>query len=350
MAGLDDVGSVTIIFPLRTTTPLNISISYRVWSGEDYQAWVSPDNVSVATIDNITGTLIATFNIIDPNIAEDNYYQFGFTILNFNVSNEAMTYTMYPNIGSTHMIGYGLENYTISHFSVHIEIAESADTLVEDTETSMRWDLLLIGILMMIVGIILTATVIGATVGLPLTVAGIAIGSAFFAYGFHLTYAGLTGDTTFVDALHAGTARVYNWALNGIEWLGGELLKALVWVYETLLWLGDVLMQYGAIIMAAIYQVIWLIAFLVVIWIWSRFLNIMKYVTLGEPEKALKTISQTASDVTQSKKVKRGIKTAIKLRTGIGNIRKERRERKQRWYNKEMKKGEDTGDEKYRFS
>ena len=151
-----NTGSVTLIFPIRTTMPLNISISFRVWSGSNFQNWVSPADPNVGVLRNVTGTIIVSLNITDPNASAPNVYQFAFTILNFDVDGEAMTYTMYPEVGSLHMIGYGApyENYTVNHFAVHIELVNEKSASASGT-TNFTPDNteLLLGIGEMILGL-----------------------------------------------------------------------------------------------------------------------------------------------------------------------------------------------------
>jgi len=55
----------------------------------------------------------------------------------------------------------------------------------------------------------------------------------------------------------------------------------------------------AGVIFEAVAEIIWLIAFLAVIWIWSRFLEIMGHITRGNPEAAGRTIERTGKSVTR---------------------------------------------------
>jgi hypothetical protein len=328
---IDDTGSATFIFPIRTTMPLNVSISYRVWSGSSYQSWISPVDSNTAVIRDATGTLIFTINISDPDPTEPNEYQLSFTLLNFNESNNAMTYTMYPEVGSTHSIQYGVgdNNATIKHFATHIEIAneQTAAASEETADSTIDLPKFLLGIGLIVAGVVLSALIISAPVGVPLIVSGIGVvavgaltlvGSSFVfeSVGF--------GEGTLIDFLSDGAIRGVSGIISGVESIAGAAWELLLNAWEIIKDLGNAVIYWAGIIFEAVAEIIWLIAFLAVIWIWSRFLDIMKYITMGEPEKALTSIGTTATKATSGvKRVTRPVKkTATKT---------------SRWYTKRRK-------------
>jgi len=335
---VDDVGSATFIFPIRTTTPLNVSVSYRVWSGGDYQSWISPADPTTAVIRNATGTLIFTINISDPNASAPNMYQLSFTILNFDVDGEAMTYTMYPSNGDTHTIRYGTGDYnsTINHFATHIEITgeKTADVAIGTSENTVDLVKLLVGIGLIIGGLILSSTIISAPVGVPL----IAIGAGVIGVGV-MTLVGTSfvleslsiGDETLLNFISDGLVRGVSGIVNGVVSIAGGGIEMLLNAWEILKDLGSAVVYWSGIVFEALAEIIWLFIFLGAIWIWSKFLDIMGYITRGNPEGALKSAGRTATNIrTTTRKYTPKKSTRRKVTKGI----KSAGSKTKRWYNK----------------
>ena len=331
---IDDVGSATFIFPMRTTKALHVVVSVRVWSGGDVTGWqsIGPLNENDANINNVTGTIIFSTNITDPNASAPNEYQLFFTFRNLDEDN-AVLYSMYPSVGSAHtrQKWNGETEETVYHFATHQEIAsESASSLATGTDTASTPDLttLLIGVGLVIAGVILTAFVITSTLGVPLIIAGVAAGATITFIGSQAIIAGLEGEsiTEFASDLAGGLIRASRGIIEGVSSVAGGLYQFAVQGWEFLKDLGSAAMYWGGLILDAVAEVIWLIAFLVVIWIWSRFLDVMKQITLGNPEGALKSIATSTTAATRAtKRVARPVKRTAK-KTGTAA------KKTKRWY------------------
>lgn len=328
---VDDTGSATFIFPMRMTTPVNISISFRVWSGSSFQNWVSPADPDVQIIRNATGTLIFSLNIPDPDTDNPNYYQFSFTILGgFNSDGtDAVMYTMFPSTGSTHLVDDGFDNYEIKHFATHIEVAnETTSTLGTETNQQTPDTVeFLIGLGLIIGGLILSVLVVTAPVSIPLMGAGASVAVLSFAVGTGLVAHSYTGEGIlhFGDWLKDGIIRAGKGIVEGITTLAGGLWELILQIPEAVKWLGDAVMHWGGLILEAVSEIIWLLAFFGVIWIWSRFLEIMGYITQGNPEMAGKTARQTGSSI---------IKTTRKITRPLTKSKKSKtkKTKNSRWY------------------
>lgn len=315
---INNVGSATFIFPIRTTMPLNISISYRVWSGSDFQNWLSPADPDTGVIRNATGTLVFDINISDPNATAPNIYQFAFTILNFNVSNHAMTYTMYYEAGTTHLIDYGVgsDNCSINHFATHIEVSnEEAGALPAEQSHTPDTLEILFGIGELFIGFLVT--LICPPIHFVLWAYGMPSGLDLVFDGINHVVHGWTGAT--IDSsniFREGLMRAYQAIVEGVDAIAGAAAALGAWIYERLLEAMPVVIG----ILTAIYEFAWFFAFLIIVWMWARFLTIMKYIAQGNIEKAVTTTASTPSRVVNlvpggkaakryvTKKVKRGTK------------------------------------------
>jgi len=312
---INDVKSATFIFPLRTTQAVHVAISVRCWSGGSASSWsaIGPLNANDANINNVTGTIIFSTNITDPDPTEPNEYQLFFTFRNLN-ENNAVLYTMYPSTGSTHTVqkwnGISTEE-TVKHFATHVEVAsESGSALpgAADTSNTPDYTTLLLGIGMVVAGVILTAFVVTSSVGVPLIIAGVATGATITFIGSQAIIAGLEGEsiTEFATNLGDGIIRASLGVIEGISSVAGGLYQFALQGWEFLKDLGNAVVYWSGLVFEAIAEIVWLIAFLAVIWIWSRFLDIMRHITMGQPEKALSSIGTTAT------KSSRGVKRVTK--------------------------------------
>lgn len=340
---IDETKSATFIMPFRMTKKIHMAVAVRVWSGGDVSGWQTPGTMDAnnAHIANVTGTVIFSMNISDPNASAPNEYQLFFTFRNLDEDN-AVLYTMYPSAGGIHTVqkwnGVPTEEEA-RHFATHTELAgESGSNLATGSDTSNTPDYatLLLGIGLVVAGIILTAFVVTAGVGVPLIVAGVATGATIAFIGGKAIIAGLEGDsiTEFANNLANGIIRAGKGVIEGVASVAGGLYQFAVQGWEFLKDLGSAAMYWGGLILDAVAEVIWLIAFLVVIWIWSRFLDIMKQITLGNPEGALRSIATTATAGTRAtKRVTRPIKRTAK-KTGTAA------KKTKRWY--DSRKGGDN--------
>jgi hypothetical protein len=307
---VNDTGSLTVILPLRTTRPLNITVDYRINSGGARTAWLF--DADSHDIINACGTLIYSFNVTDNNVTEPNYYQIRFNFTNLdedyngvNKSNQAVTFYMYPSAGSG--IDSATDPYSVilienatsgdieaNHFFAHIEIA--SEIAGDEGEGSEGADALtmLVGFAILIIGIILIASVIGAVIGIPILFSGITIatgtclaaGVGAAAIGTALIWAGSAGYSLSQvwQGFAEGTVRVFQAVIKGIQIVGGIALGIAKMAFEVVtraLWLT---LRAFAEIVEAINEIIWFIAFVVVLLLWSWFLTLMKYILRGDIE------------------------------------------------------------------
>ena len=117
---------------------------------------------------------------------------------------------------------------------------------------------------------------------------------------------------SFLDWANSGLARVGSGLMTGIEQIAGGALGIVVEIFKAIAYLGEALSYWGGLILEAIVEIIWFIAFLVVVIFWAKFLEIMKWVTLGQPERALATGTQGARSIIRvgSKATKTATKAA----------------------------------------
>jgi hypothetical protein len=348
--GMNNVKSVRVIIPFRTTALLDdVRIDLHVMSGGSEIKSDPPND-----IDAVGGTVIFDFNIDDPDPGEINYYQLE---IRFDpqggegtaTDSDTIYINLYPSDGDGVVIGnYGLFDGKDLFFcsqALQFDIIESGDALEEadyGTTTEVNWvavGLILIGAVLMIVApyigySVMTAGVISST---TLSIAaGIIAGGTTFTVGAYLASQGFRiGEggnfQSFFEWTGSGIARISTGIMDGINVLVGGLINAIVEVAKALVYIGEQIVYYTSIIVEAVAELIWLLAFLVVIWIWSKFLGIMKQITLGNPEGALTAIAQPiarAATVTR-KGVKIGIKTSRKAAAGA--------KRTKRWYDSKRK-------------
>ena len=301
---INSVGSAMIIFPLRTTRPLNITISFKVYSGSSSTGWqfdYGNENVT-----NICGTLIYAFNVTDPNATEPNLYKFRLNFTNLDedyngadTSEQAMTFYMFPVYGNAIMITNSSSGKVeVNHFASHIEISNEKAPAATSKPKSPDFWLGLVGFAVIIIGIILVASVIGAAIGVPLLLAGGVIGTgtalagvagaASVLLGTTLMWAGASGYTleTLWEGIAAGAVRIINTVSKGIQVINSAQWDALLWVISQLIALGNALMFYGAAVINIIWEVMWFAAFIYILYCWNWFLVLMKHISRGDIESA----------------------------------------------------------------
>ena len=318
----DDVNQATIIFPLRTTDPLNISITYYIWSGSNLAIGVDSIQITEAT-----GCLVFTFNFTDPDNSEPNMYQFDLHIRNFDEV-EAMTYIQYPSIGEVNCVNWFTDdtfsdnklNHTdINHFAALFEIGNENSVgggATEETKHTVDAASFLIGVALIVVGLILVATVVAAGVGIPIMAAGITLGGLSLAAGGYFVMEALEGHSPsqIISSIEDGVIRAGEALWGGLKWVGNAAWNVVTKVWEVVKYLGSAVLHWGGIIFEAIVQIIYLIAFLAVVWIWAKFLKIMTGVVTGDIDGALASTTQVIRKGTGVvKKVYRPAKKAGKL-------------------------------------
>jgi hypothetical protein len=298
-SGVNNTGSLRIVFPLRTTRPLNITIEFRIRCGTTTYAWGS--DPACTDVTDVTGTLIYDFNITDPDPTKPNAYQFRFYFTNLwedyngnNASLQAMTFYIYPGGIISYRNASG--TFEVNAFSAHVEIAQESTAKTKSKSAGPNIATMLLGIAIIIVGVLLITTVIGAVWGVPLAFSGLTIATAVavaggvgtVAVGAYFTLKGYQGYT--IQQVFKGIAdeavRIVNDIVAGVQHLAGAIWDGLMWVVTKILELGQAMLYWGGVILDALAQIVYFLAFVLVIYMWNWFLVLMKHISRGDIEQA----------------------------------------------------------------
>jgi hypothetical protein len=198
------------------------------------------------------------------------------------------------------------------HFAVHVELEEGI--IVEPfQDRAIRYDTILLGIGEIALGIILFA--IGLFVAPFGGVALMIVGEGLIAFGAYTCYQGYIGIDpgssilpTVLNGLISGAIQLAKTIYSGIAWVAENLWNAIVWVAEQLQNLGAGLMTFFEMLVDFAY----FIAFMLVVWVWAKFLKIMDGIVSGDIDKALSTVSTVYSKGT--KQLQKGAKTVLKFK------------------------------------
>ena len=315
----NDVDAVTIIIPMRTSMPQNVTIYFECKSG-------ATENDVTKNYYGATGTIVVTFNITDGDAGEINWYYMQITFGSMRKhEGEFLTYYQNPSIKSNEAEHHTLTNYegqgsvhSVRHFAMHIEVIEHTSRAVYgDGDNSPDEDMFLLGTGIFALGLFLTSTVILAEVGIPLMVAGTIVGSLAMLYGGMMTIYSFSGDGTisgFHDWFGSQLPRAGQELIEGITTLWGGLQDVFVRVVEAIVNVGEILFEHGADILSAFVDIIYLLTFFAVIWVTQRFLAILTALADNKPEDAFKQvikleggIKQVTGRVLQPRKYVRGL-------------------------------------------
>jgi hypothetical protein len=318
-SSIDDSDGARVIFPLRTTRPLNITVKYRVNSGGLLGGW----QTTTEPIVNLTGTLIYDFNVTDTNASAPNLYQFQFIITNLDenyssdgvdndgdtlideADEQAMTFYIYPVTGNFIYIENTTGIIEANHFVTHVELAmESEDPVGAEAGTGPDLLTMLIGFLIIVIGVILIISVIGASIGVPLLFSGVAIGTAStimsavgigaIALGSALVIAGAGGVSLnqIWNGLADGTIRIINGIISGIEYIAGAIWNGILFTVTKIIELGQAIGYWAGVILDALAQIVYFLAFIIIIYMWNWFLVLMKHIARGDIEQAFAKIKK----------------------------------------------------------
>ena len=357
---INDVESVRVIIPLRMTAVLDdIEIDLYVMSGG------SRTKVDPSKIDEISGSIVCDFNLNasngeDPDTGEINYYQLKLEVdarlgESTATDDDYIFYSVYPSDGDAVIIenfGEVDRDLYLSNFAFHYEVIESdtplggVSNVVETTD--LWWTGVLLVSLCTVLMFVSPALSFAVMMGGVITAVSVSItsglleGSAFGDFISNLDFTFLGGEVgSILQWINSGVVRIPGIIMGGIEVLAGGFVDIIVMVWEALVMIGDAIGYYAGIILGSIVEIIYFIAFLIVIWGWAKFLDIMKWVTLNRPEKALSSIDQGGRAVTRqatrfipiiSKTGGNLVKGTKKLNKGAKNMK--------RWYDK--RKGGDN--------
>jgi hypothetical protein len=303
-----NAASIKIIIPLRTSKPLNITVSCQYWSGASHQGWFTPVALHMT---GITGTLFFTLDLpmgdIDPT--EPNDYQLMLTLDNFNTTGDAMTVGIFPSISGgetdTCMFNRGMfEQTEVYYFAMDVQLQE--ETVATGTK-NQGTDLLeyIIGASLIIAAILLAFTIIGTPISVTIIAGTLTIGE-FLAIAPAVTVGVITlgtlgtllmihsftgeGIQSFIAWAASGLIRVLTAIYDGARAFLGSIWDFGVALWEVVKYIGEQALKWGSIILDAILQIIWFIAFLIVIMLWSAFLVSMKYIAKGDVDGALRAL------------------------------------------------------------
>lgn len=303
-----NTASILVVLPIRTSKPLNISIACQYWSGAALQTWFSP----MMILTGVTGTIVFSMDLppdVDPT--EPNDYQLSFTILNFDAFGDAIAVSVFPAIDSvtgdteTSMIQYGFFGQTeIYYFAMDVQLREEtvATGTVNQGTDALEF---ILGAALIISALILAFTIIGAPVSVTIITGALSIGTfsaittvasissiALGTLGTLLIMHSFTGEGIdhFVSWAAQGIIRILTSIYEGIRYYFGSVWDFAVAIYEVVKFIGNFLAEYGSVILAAILQIIWFIAFIIVLMLWSAFLVSMKYIAKGDVDGALRAL------------------------------------------------------------
>jgi hypothetical protein len=312
---VDDVDYINVSVPFRMTKATDLTVKVITYSG------VGIDETDYFGFDNITGIFRATIPITDPDALEINRYKIEFNFVNLTEEGHYLTYTMIPTTSCYHKLyairydppTYERELLAEPNFAVHLEIGEGV--VVEPfQDQSIRIDTVLIGIAMIVIGIFITAFAI-LHANIPLAVVGIGL----IAGGSLTVYEGWVGiepgSTTVANILRGiadGAVVLGKAIIDGVSWLRENLWNAIVWLTERLAIFGAGLMTFFDIIVDFFFFVL----FMVVVWIWAKFLKIMDGVVAGDMDKALATTSQMITKPTGyiQRRVSKGARLVLRAK------------------------------------
>ena len=300
---IDNVGSLTLIVPIRATKEYNVTIVVTVDGGSGVC-----DNHPIG-ISGATGTICETFNITDDDAGNPNTYYIWFEFKQWQTG-EVMTYVMYPSEGSVHYIqrnGPASGNEFMNGFAMFIEIKERAadETEVKGTQLGLE---ALVGLGEILAGLVLLVVSLPVSFVCPLTVLGTVLGSALVIDGVMRMSRAMgwlpENAETLFEALANGAARALKSVLRWVIDTATNLMNIVLEVARFVIDSATMALQYGATILAAIVEIIYFLAFVAVIWFFATFLRIMDHMAHG------RWMQMTAAVASTERVVRRRVKQA----------------------------------------
>lgn len=320
---VDDVEYINVSIPFRMTKATDLTVKVITYSG------VGIEETDYFGFNNITGIFRATIPITDPDGTAINRYKIEINFVNLSASGHYLTYTMIPTTSCYHKvyaIRYDPPTYEVQllaepHFAVHLEI-EEGEIVEPFVDTSIRWDTILIGIGLIVIGIFTTVFAF-VSCNAPLTIIGVGLiaGGALTVYqGYVGIEPGASTVAVVMRGLIDGTIAIGKGLLEGVSMVAENLWDAIVWIAEKIQILGAGLMTFFEIAV----DFFFFILFMLVVWIWAKFLKIMDGVVTGDIDKALATTTQMIGKPTKyvQKNVKKGFGMVLRAKTGIGRRRR----------------------------
>jgi hypothetical protein len=292
-----NVTSARFVMPLRCTKTLNVTVFVKTWSGSNVSNWTTGKSFDT------TGTLIIFLNVDDPDPVKSNVYQLAVRINNLNTSNnDAVLFRVFPSSGSISSVLYNTSYTDVFHFATHVELINETNTDVyqqdspDNTAVLIGWGLVIAGIVIVAltwwtgvgfgVGV---STIAAGVTSATVTVTGIAFAAGVLmitAGSYILIQQGLASGfipemlraiLTFIDGLVGFLKAVWNVILQ---------------VIEAIKWFINAIMTWGGDILWALAEIIYFVAFVVVLSLWGIFLSTMRYIAVGDAEGAWASLTK----------------------------------------------------------
>jgi hypothetical protein len=288
---VDDVDYINITVPFRFSKATNITVVVMTYGDN------SDTGSAEVTVDmefyNVTGTLKATIPIDDSDAGETNAYRIAFRFYDVDDEDHWMSYFMIPSSNSFHKVfaaGSGYKLIAIPHFDMFIEL-EEGEVVEPFLDAAIRLDTVLLGVGFFIAGIL--ASSVAITHGnIPLLLVGVGL----IAGGAYTIQQGLQGISpgsstvgTVINQIASGTVKLGKIVWEGVSWVAENLWDGVLWVVEKLQIIGAGLLNIAEVI----FDFLFFILFMVVVWFWAKFLKIMDGIVSGDMDKALATTRQT---------------------------------------------------------
>ena len=322
-----DVDYINVTVPFRFTEKTNMEIVLMTY-GDKSDASSGRTSITYE-FENVTGIFRATLPVNDIDAVESNSYRLYFRFMkhvrtyngthwvNTTLDNHYVMYTMIPTTGQYHSVravnGAVSAMIAMPHFAMHIEIEEGntgltyEDQSINDEQVLVGYMEILAGALFIFAGVLLAPTGIGVVlvgVGIGLTAAGI-----YHVYNGNSGIDPLKPMKDFINDVIDGTIQALKAIYDGLNWLAQSLMDLWIYVTTALPSFINTLYEYFEILLDLLY----FLGFLVVIWIWTKFLKIMDGIVAGDIDKALSTTNTVINKaVTQTKRgVRLGKKSVL---------------------------------------
>ena len=317
-----DVDYINVTVPFRFTEKTDMEVVLLTYGNASNTS--SADVSLTYEFYNVTGIFRATIPVTDDDAAVANSYRLYFRFMNTTLDNHYVMYTMIPTTGQYHSVravnsGSASAMIAMPHFAMHIEI-EEGDTGLTYEDISINDEQVLVGYMEILAGafFILAGVLLAPTgIGVPL----IAIGVGIAAAGVYHVYSGtynvdpLAPMSDFLRSVVQGSIQGLKAIYDGLKWVGQSLMDLWVYVTTALPSFLNTLYEYFEIFLDLLY----FIGFLVVIWVWAKFLKIMDGIVLGDIDGALSTTRTVINKSTSQ--ARKGIRLGKKVGstiTGVG--------------------------------
>lgn len=291
-SGTLNVTHASFIVPCRVSSLTNVTIFAKTWSGGLESPWVQGITFDTA------GTLIFTTPISDPDNASSNVYQLKIRINNLNATNagDVFLFRVYPTAGAICGVNYNGSYLDVYNFAFHFELTN--ETRIVPSSSSPNYQMIAGGVLLVALGLIIIGFTwwsgIGEGVGITVISSGLAMTTAevlaYTALGGILVIVGTSAVIYGLNPSGTGIAQNLIRAIlafvEGLIALGKAVWNVILQVIEAIKWFINAIMTWGGDILWAIAEIIYFVAFVIVLSLWGVFLSTMRYVAVGDAEGA----------------------------------------------------------------